>query len=91
MLIKGLILTLIIEAIVINNRFWFGSMKNFIKKRKKYIKFRIHHGYTGIIMMIIYLFYPIEEIFIIGFAFFLSDVIHHAIVLPIWTGKTEFP
>lgn len=87
MLIEIIILTLIIEIFTIIGRILFGSMKEKYKKSK----LRIHHGYPGIILILINFFYPIELIFILGISLVLSDIIHHFFVLPIWVKKTEFP
>lgn len=91
MLKEIIIFTLIIEIFLIIGRFLFGSMRERYKRIKFKYKIRIHHGYIGIILILVYFLYPLELIFIIGISLFLSDIIHHFIVLPIWIKKTEFP
>jgi len=91
MLTKIIVLTLAIEFFTIIARILFGSMKEKYKKIKFQYKLRIHHGYLGIILVLIHLFYPIELFFIAGLSLLFSDVIHHFFVLPVWVGKTEFP
>jgi hypothetical protein len=86
-----ILLALIYEVGTILVRIKFGSMKNFYKKNKEKLKIRIHHGYTGLILILIYLFYPFEILAIIGGFLLVSDIVHHFVVLPIWIGKTEFP
>jgi hypothetical protein len=65
------------------------------KKEKHAInppKIRIHHGYVGLFLLLIAsLFYPYESLFILGWVLFLSDAIHHFVVLPVWVKRTEFP
>jgi hypothetical protein len=91
MLTKIIVLTLAIEFFTIIARILFGSMKEKYKKIKFQYKLRIHHGYLGIILVLIHLFYPIELFFIAGLSLLFSDAIHHFFVLPVWVGKTEFP
>ena len=92
MLEKGLIIAALIELVTVLNRACFGSMQAFFKKNKRYFKVRIHHGYVGIAFLIAYHYFLQEEIlYIAGVALFVSDAIHHFIVLPIWVGRTEFP
>jgi hypothetical protein len=91
MLIKILILTFIIEFTTIISRYFFGSMKTRYKNFKSKYKVRIHHGYIGLVLVLIHLIFTNNLLYIIGSALFLSDTIHHFIVLPIWVKKTEFP
>ena len=92
MFIKGLIIALIFELVTIFGRMIFGDMKTTFKKYKSYLKVRIHHGYIGLALILAYYFlYPIEEIYLLGVALFISDALHHFVVLPIWVGRTEFP
>ncbi len=85
-----IILTIILESITIFGRFFFGSMRAFHKKNK--IPIRIHHGYIGLLLIILhYSIIPYPILLLIGGALFLSDFIHHFLVLPIWINKTEFP
>ncbi len=82
-------LTLLIEVLSIFGRLIFGSAKRFYEKKKLV---RIHHGYVGLgLIIIISFFYFNEYLIILGWSLFLSDLVHHFIVLPLWVGKTEFP
>ncbi len=84
------LLTLGIVAFTILGRAVFGSMKKHYPKRL--LKVRIHHGYMGLVLMAIGSGLGLEEwIFTLGAALFLSDVLHHFLILPLWVGKTEFP
>ncbi|MEK9167042.1 MAG: hypothetical protein AAB836_01945 [Patescibacteria group bacterium] len=87
MILKVIVLTLIIESATILGRFFFGSIKEKYKKIKSPYKIRIHHGYIGLVMMLI----QNETVLILGTALFFSDLIHHFLVLPLWVGRTEFP
>ncbi len=90
MLKEIIILTIILESITILGRFFFGSMRAFHKKRK--LPIRIHHGYIGLFLIILYYSTtPYSLILIIGGGLFLSDLLHHFAVLPIWVRDTEFP
>lgn len=91
MWLKILLITAAIELITVFSRIVFGSARENIKRKKQEHKIRIHHGYIGWALLIIYLIYPNPWIFISGMALFWSDFIHHFIVLKIWVGDTEFP
>lgn len=91
MLIRIIILTLSIEALTVICKVMFGSFKDNYKKIGFKYKLRIHHSYIGVVLILIYLFYPTELFFIIGLSLVFSDTIHHFIVLPLWTERTEFP
>ena len=86
-----LILVLIIEGSCILGRLVFGSMKNIYNKNKRRLRIRIHHGYLGVLLILIYLIYPKNVLLIAGMSLVISDLVHHFIVLPLWIGKTEFP
>jgi len=81
-------LTLSIEVLCVIGRLVFGSIKKFYRKKKLV---RIHHGYVGLGLVVLSFFYLNEYLVIIGWSLFLSDLVHHFIVLPLWVGKTEFP
>lgn len=91
MLKEVIILTLIIECILIIGRLIFGSMKETFNKHKDKLKVRIHHGYIGVILVLVYLSWAYSPLLIVGMSLLLSDLIHHFIVLPLWVGRTEFP
>lgn len=86
MLIKIPLLTISTEAAIVLDRKFFGSMRKYYKH-----KIRIHHGYTGILCVIISLFRPADALLIFGSAMFFSDLIHHFVVLPAWIKSREFP
>tara|TARA_R110000868_G_scaffold119469_2_gene317086 strand:+ start:442431 stop:442766 length:336 start_codon:yes stop_codon:yes gene_type:complete len=57
--------------------------------------YRIHHGYPGIPLLFAVPLLPAETIIssiviIFAIMLFLSDFIHHAIILPIFAGSHEF-
>ena len=83
--------TFLIELFTIGGRIFFGPMKIRYQKLKFRHKVRIHHGYLGIFLIFVAWFYPQEWFLILGGALFLSDALHHFLVLPIWVNKTEFP
>ena len=85
------LLTLVFEILTISGRLLFGPMKKRYKKIKFRYKVRIHHGYTGLFLVFLSLFFWKNVLFIIGLSLFFSDMIHHFIVLKLWTSKTEFP
>lgn len=89
MIKEMIILTIILEVMTIICRIIFGSRKKRLEKKK--YKIRIHHGYVGILLCVIYLFYQNPLLLILGSSLTFSDAIHHFIILPIWVGKTEFP
>jgi len=91
MLIEIIILTILVELLSIALRAIFGPMKDRHKKIKFKYKIRIHHGYIGVLLLIAYLFYPLDWIFIVGISLTIADAIHHFIFLKILTNETEFP
>jgi len=91
MIYKIAIFTALLEILTILGRMRFGSAQAQFKKNKFKYKVRIHHGYYGIALIIIFQFFPIEWLAIAGWTLLISDTIHHFIVLPIWIGRTEFP
>lgn len=92
MILEVTILTVLIEILTILSRILYGSTQEKFRKNKSKYKVRIHHGYWGIALIILYYFFvQIEIIGVMGYALLITDAIHHFIVLPIWVGKTEFP
>jgi hypothetical protein len=93
-----LCILIFIELVTIFGRFGLKirSKDIFIKIMKRFkLKgmVHIHHGYFGALLMIISIYYPIIynwPIFSIGLAVFLSDVIHHLVVLNFIVGNPEF-
>ena len=77
-----------IECLCVIGRLIFGSAEKFYKKRKLV---RIHHGYVGLGLVLISFFYFNFYLVVLGWSLFLSDLVHHFIILPLWVGKTEFP
>ena len=91
MLREIILISLVIELLTIGGRLYFGPMKERFRKMRFKYKARIHHGYIGVLLILFYLFIKSELLFITGMSLFLSDLIHHFVVLPLWIGRTEFP
>jgi len=96
-IITGLIAALIFELLTIILRF--GFMLNSPTHTRPLAKltagFRIHHGYPGAGMLMLIPIFPsptiISSVLIItGIMLFLSDLLHHALILPIFAGNHEF-
>jgi hypothetical protein len=90
-------LTLIIELITIFLRFGLNmktSNTTALIVGKFTFGIRIHHGYIGILLIIMAVFFPTalvsNRLLITGMSLFLSDVIHHFLVLWPITGSPEF-
>lgn len=92
------ILTLLIEGITIFMRFGLGlqSTRDTAFLAKYTMGLRIHHGYIGILIVVLTLVFSRlpsgirNWLLAIGGALFLSDIIHHFIVLWIFVGNPEF-
>lgn len=84
-------LAILMETVTVLGRIFFGPFRARYKKWRFRYKIRIHHGYVGIAAAIFGYFYPSDLLLTLGSAAFLSDAVHHFIVLPLWVGKTEFP
>jgi len=91
------ILTLVIEAITALLRFKFGIQATqstaFIGNFTFGI--RIHHGYFGIILLLVSLIptlpiYLRNMLLVLGSSLLLSDLIHHFVVLWLVTGDAQF-
>lgn len=57
--------------------------------------YRIHHGYPGVAMLAVVPILPTETVIssiviISALMLFVSDLIHHSIILPIFVGHHEF-
>ena len=88
MITEILLLALLIEIVTIASRALFGSAQKFYRKHR--LPVRIHHGYIGLILITLYILFPVPTIFIVtGTALFLSDLVHHFIVLPALVRRTE--
>ena len=87
MLYETVALTAIILTLCIVGRIYFGPMKD----NKYKIKPRIHHGYVGLALLLISSFFSMNLLYIGGMSLFLSDALHHFVVLPFLVGRTEFP
>jgi len=86
MIAEILLLTILMEIATIAGRALFGSAQKFYRK----LPVRIHHGYVGLFLIALYILFPMPTIFIVtGTALFLSDLIHHFIILPAWVGRKE--
>lgn len=55
---------------------------------------RIHHGYTGLVCLLLtalpFAPLPLHLLAVLGLALFLSDLVHHGVVLPLAVGASEF-
>ncbi len=96
-IISGLIAALIFELLTIILRFGFklNSPTHTKPLAKLTSGYRIHHGYPGAGMLMLIPIFPsptiISSILIIaGLMLFLSDLIHHSLILPVFAGNHEF-
>lgn len=92
---KIALLTVVIELITVFFRFGLELKAREATRAAAGITFglRIHHGYIGLLIMIAAAFLNEKYkkyAFIAGAALFLSDLIHHFIVLKLITGSPEF-
>ena len=92
-----LVLTLLIEHITIFLRFGLHIKSSSLTASvigKWTFGIRIHHGYIGILLILIAMFFQApfvsQWLLITGMSLFLSDVIHHFLVLWPITGRPEF-
>lgn len=91
-----LILTIIQEAIMVLFRFGFGleSTQDTSFIRSFTFDLRIHHSYIGIMILFTYpkwkMNYNRNLVLIISFSLVISDIIHHFVVLWIFTGSPQF-
>jgi len=86
MLIEIIVITAVLEIITCIGRFG-------LKMRARDWKWpvRIHHGYVGLVLVLLWLVIPQEWLLIIGLSLVVSDAIHHFVVLPLTVKSTEFP
>ena len=91
------ILTVVFEAITAILRFGFGLQATQSTAFISHLTFgiRIHHGYIGVLLLLISLIpsipiYVRNVLIILGGSLFLSDLIHHFIVLWLVTGDPQF-
>ena len=94
---SGIIAAILFELATIILRFGFNmTSPTHTRPLSKLTRgYRIHHGYPGAAMLMAAPIYPtptiISSIIIIAaIMLFLSDLIHHAIILPIFAGHHEF-
>jgi len=87
----------VVEAITVFFRFGLGlkAQKNTPWEEHLFFGLRIHHGYIGVILLILTLAFQQKKgwrnMFIIsGVSLFLSDLIHHFLVLWPITGYHDF-
>lgn len=57
--------------------------------------YRVHHGYPGVGMLMVLPIVPSPTIvgsilIILGLMLFVSDLLHHALILPLFAGNHEF-
>ena len=86
MLAEILVLTVLLELLTCLGRFGF-------KMRARDWKWpvRIHHGYVGILLILVFAFVRNDWLLIIGSALLFSDALHHFVVLRTTVGSSEFP
>ena len=96
-IITGLIAALIFELLTIVLRFGFKmTSPTHTRPISKFTTgYRIHHGYPGAGMLMIFPLVPSPTIvgsvlIILGLMLFVSDLVHHALILPIFSGNHEF-
>ena len=96
-ILTGLLAALIFELLTVILRFGFKlTSPTHTRPVAKLTKgFRIHHGYPGAAMLVAVPLIPEPTIIsslviIIALMLFVSDFIHHAIILPIFAGHHEF-
>jgi hypothetical protein len=66
MLAEIIVFTLVIEILTIIGRILFGSKQKRYEKIKFKYKLRVHHGYIGVVFVLINLFYSIGGLFIVA-------------------------
>jgi len=64
MIRQTIFLTLIIELLTITGRVLFGSVREKYKKVKFKYKIQIHHGYIGLLLVLIYFFYAVDYLYV---------------------------
>ncbi|MFH1456372.1 MAG: hypothetical protein ABIF40_05490 [archaeon] len=84
-----IVIAVIIESVTILSRYLFGSIRR--EYKLLHLHTHIHHGYIGLLFLVLYIIFQYDILFLIGGSLFLSDFIHHFIVLKIWIRRTEFP
>jgi len=84
-----IVIAVVIESVTILGRYLFGSIRR--EYKMLHIHTHVHHGYIGILFLALYMIFQYDILFLIGGPLFLSDFIHHFIVLQLWTKHTEFP
>ncbi|MCA9302764.1 MAG: hypothetical protein KC996_01440 [Phycisphaerales bacterium] len=96
-IIVGLIAALLFELLTIILRFGFKMTSPTHTRPIARVTrgFRVHHGYPGIGLLAAVPIMPmpallVSFVLIVGIMLFLSDLIHHAVVLPIFAGHHEF-
>lgn len=92
-------LTFVIEAITLLFRFGFGlksTEHTASTVGRLTLGLRIHHGYIGLLMLILLALIPAlkrsrlaNAVFVIGASLFISDIIHHTILYFV-TGSADF-
>lgn len=94
---SGLLAALIFEFVTIILRFGFKmTSPTHTRPLARLTKgYRIHHGYPGATMLVAVPILPTETIIssiviILALMLFVSDLIHHTIILPIFAGHHEF-
>ena len=90
-LIEIILFSALIEFATISGRMRFGPMKKRFSRWAFRYKVRIHHGYLGLGMLLLFIFLRNPIVMVLGWSLLISDSLHHFVVLPIISGTTEFP
>ena len=80
MILEIILLSIILEVITILSRIKFGSIKK--RYTKQNLRFRIHHGYIGIVLTVLGIISSVSLITIIGLGLFISDLFINMVKFP---------
>lgn len=93
----GLLGAALFEAITCLFRFGFGleSTRDTAALAQLTMNIRLHHGYFGLLCLLLLVVQKNNNktrpwLIIAGITFFLSDLVHHGLILPVFTGSTGF-
>ena len=95
-IIAGLVFGVLVEMITCVARFGFHmeSTRDTAFLAPFTLGYRIHHGYIGVLILLALFFLSGKAIrnlaIIIGLSLLMSDMVHHFIVLWIFTGSPHF-
>lgn len=75
------LLTVVFEVVTVLLRLGFKLQSKVWQK--KYNVLRVHHGYIGMVFLVLSFFPPLHALWIVGWALIISDLVHHYTVLPL--------